>query len=743
MVPDDPLLIHLGSDKPIVGSISFDTVFPWGSSQREITPEQITSAGGQPHEVTVIIEPLGQSNPDGRGREIWVHEIASDLEKFDSTNWNSIPLPSSWKHDVRRGAVVFISGQSTPLVVHLKAISSITLRLLRHPWSGQARITVDGISYILDLYASGIREGQFQKKILLSQSLDVTQQIETNLPSTAKDLRLTFTNGPRLMLLKHAEWQSRGVWTWNPDSDIKIGPGVEVLKKDRQGLLLRINASDGWISFQNIQMKPFFMPRKEDLTLMVILCFVWWGALEIYRPRSQLGVLLRSQMPWIKYSLPCAVVWLLYWLAFFPGLMSPDSFDQWNQISKFHFNDHHPAFLTLMWWLITRLWFSPAAIALTQLFAMSGLIGWGLSRFQVLGVSSAVLWVVCGLFALSPVMGAMTITLWKDIFYSISVLWLTLLLLEIIKSRGRWLATSWRNAILLGIVSFFVAIFRHNGPPVALGTILALGVIYRVYWRRLLVVFIITISIYCLVRGPLYQALHVGKASSVFMHSTMLHQVSAVIAAGTPLTQEERNVLDKIMPIDQWKSRYYCAFEGSLIYDSPFDRKAFADNAAAFRRIWRLLVFRNPGAVLRHQVCASNLVWNMVPRYYLYTIEKRLIWPKESGLSMHSQMPSLRNLLNDFIDLTELPKLKWLIWLPATYLYGLLLLTLFTAFRMKKASWLIFALPAALQSATLLLVNIAQDFRYQFPVYLVGLMSVCLPFCRKSETKNRPLKKVR
>ncbi len=441
-----------------------------------------------------------------------------------------------------------------------------------------------------------------------------------------------------------------------------------------------------------------------------------------------------GRMYWIKYALPCAGIWLLYCLAYFPGQMSSDSLDQWGQMLRFDFNDDHPAFHTLSNWLITRLWLSPAAVALAQIITMSVLIGSGLSKLRALGVSPAVLWMACGLFALSPVMGMTTITLWKDIPYSMSILWLTLLLLEVISSKGRWLAASWRNMVLLGIASFCVSIFRHNGPPIALGTLLALGFVYRAFWKRVAMVFLIAVTIYGAVSGPLYSVLGVKRLSNVYKYQVIVHQVAATVAAGTPLAPEEVQVLDGIMPVEQWKSRYSCARVTSLISNSPLNEEKLEKGGSSLGRLWPSLFLRNPGAIVNHVLCSGGLVWNVSPsQLYLYTIAGGIEEPNEFRLSTSPKLPRLHHILGVFVKLTQERKLIWLVWRPAIYLYGTVLLAALAAFRMREAAWLLFALPALLQSMELFLVCPVQDFRYQFSVYLVGLMSLCLPFCRKSE----------
>jgi hypothetical protein len=344
LVPEDPLIVHLGSDKVLTGYIEYSTTLPWArSAQQVLSPEQITLEDGQPREVTLVLEPLGQSHPQGLGSEIWIYEIASELERIGPERFDSLHLPASWKYDEKRRAIVFLGGEHTPLSLRLKAIGKVSLRLLRHPWSGQARITVDGMSRVVDLYSSEFR--RVQEVFLLQLPLEVTQRIETVLPRTTQQARLVFTGGPRLVRLERVEWHSRSVWAWDPKRDtFEVGPGVQIVEKSEAGWLIQIEQSDGWIAFHDLQTKPFFLPGSWGVIVILLLGFVWWTVGETYRPRTRVGAFLRSQTYWAQYALPCLAVWFIYWLAFFPGLMSIDSIAQWRQIlGIWPIVDDHPA----------------------------------------------------------------------------------------------------------------------------------------------------------------------------------------------------------------------------------------------------------------------------------------------------------------------------------------------------------------------------------------------------------------
>ncbi|MFM8320038.1 MAG: hypothetical protein ACKOC5_03900 [Chloroflexota bacterium] len=49
----------------------------------------------------------------------------------------------------------------------------------------------------------------------------------------------------------------------------------------------------------------------------------------------------------LLYMLPMLAAWGIFLLAFWPGVMTPDAIDQWNQVQTKSFNDFHPATHTL------------------------------------------------------------------------------------------------------------------------------------------------------------------------------------------------------------------------------------------------------------------------------------------------------------------------------------------------------------------------------------------------------------
>ncbi len=116
----------------------------------------------------------------------------------------------------------------------------------------------------------------------------------------------------------------------------------------------------------------------------------------VQRPLTGGAPVVVGRWYWLRFALPCAAVWSLYLLAFWPGIMSQDSVDQWHQLLQGRYEDAHPAFHTLTVWLITRVWLSPAAVALVQIVILSAAIGFGLAMLRSYGVPAWALWAACG-----------------------------------------------------------------------------------------------------------------------------------------------------------------------------------------------------------------------------------------------------------------------------------------------------------------------------------------------------------
>ena len=324
---------------------------------------------------------------------------------------------------------------------------------------------------------------------------------------------------------------------------------------------------------------------------------------------------IKLQVPsWILYSLPMIAVWLFFLLIFYPGFVTDDAFYQWRQTVSGQYNDWHPIFYALMIGLISKIYFSPASMVITQVLMVSFAVAWGLSELERMRVSKKVLWVLSFLFAIIPLNIVLTLTLWKDIPYSAAFLVLTVIFLKMINSKGKWLQGRW-NWLGLGCILGVISLLRMNGLPVAFGSIILLLVFYRKEWQKLAYSGGIFIVMIVMLFGPLYSLLNVKRVPE-FGSVLFLHHIAAHINAGTPLTPNEAEYLNHLAPIDHWRYNC-CAVMPTLIPifpDYSFQRLDLPllkqDLQKPISISWDLFL-RNPGVDLHHMACASEIVWKI------------------------------------------------------------------------------------------------------------------------------------
>jgi hypothetical protein len=432
-----------------------------------------------------------------------------------------------------------------------------------------------------------------------------------------------------------------------------------------------------------------------------------------------------------RYALPCVVVWAVYLVAFWPGLMSPDSIAQWDQVLKTSFSNNYPAFHTLTNWLITRIWLSPAAIAIVQILALACVFSLTLHELGLWGIEARVRRMIAIIFCLSPVNGMMVITLWKDIPYTCAMLGLFMVVLRALRTEGRWLQTS-TGMVALCFALLLVSLYRHNGAPVvALFLAIILIVWRRVCFKQLVRVTITWLLLFIIVTGPVYRLVGVAPMAKFFALQNVMHQTGAMIHRGVIKSKSDLDYLAWIQPIEAWKKFYNCYNLNVLVYNQYVQHQFIESHAQQLLDIWKRSLLQHPEVVWEHQKCVTAMLWQITePRDKegrLYTTELGIV-ENDFRLQTHSLWPGIHKIIYDVVKQSHSPDLIWFVWRPAFHLYALLLCVCLAALRTKNINLLLAGLPAVLNSIVWLAVITTQDFRFQYPVYVMALIAPALFF---------------
>jgi len=430
---------------------------------------------------------------------------------------------------------------------------------------------------------------------------------------------------------------------------------------------------------------------------------------------------------------------VIYILAYYPGVMSYDSFEQWRQMETFEFNDWHPVFSTLYNWLATRIWHSPAAIGLLNSLLFSLAFALMVAKLKSLGTDKRILYSVALVFVINPVNGIMTVTLWKDIPYSISLLWLTVLTLYIFYSDGRWL-NSTKNIVLLIFSLIFSALIRHNGLAPVLLLIAALLIFYRRYWKNIAIITFAVMAVVVLMKGPVYRAMQVVPVSPFQSIVNPLMQVGGIISGNGILTEEEENIMNQILPTEKWKEGYKKYSEVPLAGMEGFNSGYFQTNKRDFLYAWANMALRNPKLAIKAYLDRTAIIWRITnPGDNTIYTNSRAVDSNSLGFSMEPKLNVVKRITDNILSWFDNTNLMWLTWKPATYMITILIFGFVAVFK-NGYKWLIVILPAIGNTLGLLLITTSDQPRYYYPTLIVAPFIVAAAFIPLKKHVGRKIK---
>ena len=445
-----------------------------------------------------------------------------------------------------------------------------------------------------------------------------------------------------------------------------------------------------------------------------------------------------NRFSWLWYAIPMIVVSLIYLIAYWPGVMTNDSNDQWNQVFTGNFNGWHPAFHTFNIWLLTRIWASPAIVAMAQILATSLVIAWGIAELRRNGTSIWASWGTVSMFCLIPIYPQMMITLWKDVAYSVSMLALSILALKIVFSDGKWLNTksAW---VKLGIVSALVALYRHNGPPVAFGFVIIAGVYYRSYWKKLLMGLILGIGLWQLITGPVYDHFKVIKSKEDIIPAISFYGIAAhIVDDPTILSYKNEHYLIRLLPLKGW-GLYDCHSATTMSFSPLFSKEAYLQVDDRLLGTYVELTQEKPFITINHVLCATSYLWKIESepgQYYLGTVTYRngIEMLQEENIksfgynllyfasTIHrTPIPDVRDFINSW-SASLYDETSGTLSRPALYLYLMAFAVVVYSLRNRSFAMSLVAVPSLIQTGIMFVASLNSELRYQYPIFLAGLL---------------------
>jgi hypothetical protein len=310
------------------------------------------------------------------------------------------------------------------------------------------------------------------------------------------------------------------------------------------------------------------------------------------------------------------ILWLPYYLAYFPGAATWDTHIQIGQIFGYlPLSNHHPVIHTELMGLFIR--FGKAVFGTIaggvavftsfQMLALAFLYSFVIFYMARREIHPAFRILTLLFYGLYPVNAVYSITPWKDIWSSAFILLYVVFLVEISINQDNFFSSGLRlfslALILLGM--FF---FKHIGIFVFLISLPFLLFTAKKYYKQILLVSLCCIAFYAVVDGPVFSILHIQKDSTQQILSVPLQQIARTVKEhGTELTNKEKEAIGNILPYDQLPELYNPRLSDPV--KGSFDATAFQADKWRYSKLWAELFIKYPGTYFNSFIAGSFGYW--------------------------------------------------------------------------------------------------------------------------------------
>ncbi len=456
------------------------------------------------------------------------------------------------------------------------------------------------------------------------------------------------------------------------------------------------------------------------------------------------------------------VVLLLWLMAFFPGTMSFDSVDQWLQSSAMRLSDWHSYLHTLFIAFLRLFWDSPAIVALVQIVATAGLFAWMFSYLFKKAKSPFLVVLFFALFVLSIPVGIYSVTLWKDVPFSLGLIGLSFFLTYQFLEKKSWNTLS---VVTLLMISMVVIGFRHNGIIYIFFTPFIVWLFFRtdkIKWLYPALLLPLVLVWHFLLPNLLHVTPKPTWLGNLFIYQSTanfyIHQPQA------KLTDATLEALRTVLPLEEIKEKFNPAHINPIFFHRDLNQEVFASDKfqqTLVQEFWQHNLWNNFGLFLRERTVMflRSLSGQWLTQYSYIVSHKNFntdidfafpgfrsppVTSENFDLRTEPVLPALNIFLRQtFADINAVDRIDsfvllrvivWSAWLGLLTLIILFIASLYS----KKTYFLLFASNILIQAPILFLVNVAAEWRYVYFFYLSFFVAIPLYFIKESE---EPLRK--
>lgn len=326
---------------------------------------------------------------------------------------------------------------------------------------------------------------------------------------------------------------------------------------------------------------------------------------------------------WLIGALLIFLCWFPYFLSYYPGNLSSDSYSSISQIMGTELlNNHHPVMFTAfvkiclsIGSLFGGLEEGIAVFSIVQMAAFALTLSFCLEWMRRKAVRKVIRIGSFLFFAFSPLTALYSFTMWKDILFSCWILLLGILLFDMADREAQ---PGRGDVVRLVVLSFLIAFGRNNGVYIVIAVLAAAAVMYRKSWKRLVPVFSVTVISIVLIQGPGYDMLDIKKGNLAESLGVPLQQIAYTVKYGGDITEEQREFLNNILPEEDMKEAYNPTSANNVKFHDNFNNEFLEENKGEFLKVWAEILLKNPAKYVKAYCMHTMGYWQIDTMGYTY-----------------------------------------------------------------------------------------------------------------------------
>lgn len=363
--------------------------------------------------------------------------------------------------------------------------------------------------------------------------------------------------------------------------------------------------------------------------------------------------------PFLVSLLTILIFWLIYLIAFYPGVLNYDSCYQILQAFNIHtkyadwviqldpninITNHHPVIYTLFLGACVKIGqaigndnFGIFIATIIQTFIFASTLAYTIKYLKKIEISSKIRAIILAIYCIIPMFPFYAITNVKDTIYTSLMILYSIQLFDYIKFYKHKKITIKQMVIWL-LLMIMIALFRNNGIYVVLLSFIFAVFYTRVNVKKMLIVLLIYMVLYKVYMGIILPYFKIPNTSTREMLSVPFQQTARYVKNyGDEVTEEEKEIIDKILGYDTLAKRYKPEIADPV--KNQYNKYTTKDDLKEYFKIWLKGLKRHPGCYV--EAFLNNTYAYFYPsnnKWYIYYSKLDTI-NKKGNINYHFYKP--------------------------------------------------------------------------------------------------------